>query len=55
MMHMTFPVVTDADFPDGLMCPDCRRVIDVGRPYTERLDGMIWNTTTVILVCVYCA
>lgn len=48
-------VVTEEDFPHGLRCAECNRELPPGERYSEKLDGFIGDTPTVILVCVTCA
>jgi hypothetical protein len=52
---MTFWVVTEKGFPHGLMCMDCKRHINIGQPYRNRLNGTFSDGIPLDeLVCVYC-
>jgi hypothetical protein len=54
-MTLEFPVVTESDFPHGLRCATCHRVIGVGRPYEGRItDVDDHGGIHTILTCVYC-
>jgi hypothetical protein len=51
-----FYVVTEAEFPDGLLCIRCKRVLEPGQPYVSLFTGQDPNTgiTDEELCCVYC-
>lgn len=49
-----FPIVTPDEFEDGLICGECERAIEIGQPYTEKLEGMSDDIPVTMLVCVYC-
>ena len=34
-MDLQYPVVTEEEFPTGLICPGCRREVEPGDPYKE--------------------
>jgi hypothetical protein len=52
---MEFPVVTEQGFPYGLMCPECKRVIEVGQPFRPVIVSMDdEGNTGSRLQCVYC-
>lgn len=46
--------VRAADFPHGLRCGECKRLLNDGDPYAESLTGMIGEIPAVMLVCVPC-
>ena len=48
--------VTVEDFPDGLRCEDCQRIIHPGENYSERAEGFLDDDLLeVSLICVDCA
>ncbi len=52
-----FRVVTEAEFPYGLVCIRCDRLIKPGHPYSDALDSVLLDeqcTTISVLCCVYC-
>jgi len=58
---VSFPVVTEGEFPHGLECMDCGRAINQGEPYSRRIVGVMQGTYfeqrdpgVLELVCVYC-
>ena len=53
-MKATYPVVTVEAFPSGLMCPQCRRIIQVGQPYHTVPTGMLGDVAYGRVQCVYC-
>lgn len=53
-VEVPFPVMTDAGFPHGLRCAECHRLIGVGQPYREDLEGMVGDSPLTVLRCVYC-
>lgn len=51
---MPFMVVDVDTFPSGVTCSECRRIIEPGRPYTDRASGMQQDIPVVEIICVYC-
>jgi hypothetical protein len=51
---MNFPVVTTGNFPHGLSCMDCGRVITEGQPYGAGMPEYVDGHELVELRCVYC-
>lgn len=53
-----FFVVTEEEFPDGLVCIRCKRPIGSGQPYNAVFTGFTGYEETNIpneeLICVYC-
>ena len=45
----------DDDWPHGLRCGQCRRVLREPERYTERLDGFMDETPLLSIVCLACA
>ena len=43
------------DYPHGIRCMGCNRLLERGQPYTERLVSMAGDTPVVEIVCVYCS
>ena len=52
-----YPVVTDTDYPGGMMCPVCDRVIKTGQPFAQVVlaHDLVDADSVVIDVCVYCS
>lgn len=48
------PIVREADFPSGLRCGECSRLLREGDQYAERLTGMIEDIPAVMIICVPC-
>ena len=48
-------IVRDADWPHGLRCGECSRLLEDGDRYSERLTDFIGETPAVMIVCVPCA
>jgi hypothetical protein len=50
-----YPVVTE-EYPHGMSCPVCERVIELGQPFAQ--VPIAWDLadgdSVVIDVCVYC-
>jgi hypothetical protein len=42
------------DWPCGLRCGDCRRPLEHGDRYAERLTGMAGEFPVVVIVCCPC-
>lgn len=51
-----YPVVTDTDYPGGMSCPVCDRIINNDQPFAQVLlaGGLGDGDEIVIDVCVYC-
>jgi hypothetical protein len=54
-----YPIVTEAEFEDGLRCPGCSREILPGQPYQTILEGVIPSrggraAYLTFITCVYC-
>ena len=47
-------IVRAEDFPHGLRCGGCCRVLHEGEPYAERWTGMTEDVPAVMIVCVAC-
>jgi hypothetical protein len=47
-------IVRDEDWPYGLRCGECCRVLRDGEPYAERLTGMVEDVPAVMIVCIRC-
>jgi hypothetical protein len=47
-------IVRARDWPHGLRCGDCCRVLRDGDRYAERLTGMAEDTPVVMIVCRPC-
>lgn len=45
----------DDDWPHGLRCAQCDRLMQEGDRFSERLDSMIDETPIALIVCVSCA
>jgi hypothetical protein len=45
----------DADWPHGLRCADCHRLMSEGDRYSEQLASMADELPLVRIVCVVCA
>jgi hypothetical protein len=45
----------DDDWPHGLRCSQCRRVLREPERYTEKLDGFTNDTPLISIVCLACA
>ena len=53
--EVSYPVVTEEDFPDGLCCIRCKRPLESGQPYTMNFDGFTEDGMTMEeICCVYC-
>lgn len=53
--ELSFPVVTEQNFPWGLRCGLCHRIIEVGKPFQAYEESMYENGDTwAMLLCVYC-
>lgn len=48
-------IVRAEDWPHGLRCGDCARLLKDGDGYSERLTGMIGDVPAVMIVCIDCA
>lgn len=46
--------VTEADFPHGLRCADCDRVMEVGEKYSARLESFVDDIPLTVITCVPC-
>lgn len=53
-MNLTYEVVTEAEFPYGVVCSLCGRELQPGQPYTSKPDAMLDNDPIEVLACVYC-
>lgn len=49
-----FRLMTEAQFPHGLRCTRCSRVILPGQPFTDDPTGVHGGVVLVELICVYC-
>ena len=47
-------IVRAEEWPYGLRCGECARVLDDGDRYAERLMGMVGDTPMVKIVCCPC-
>jgi hypothetical protein len=47
-------VVRADDFPHGLRCGECCRVLRDGDPYAERWTGMMGEFPACMIVCAAC-
>jgi hypothetical protein len=47
-------IVRAKDWPYGLRCGECSRVLEDGDRYAERLTGMVGGTPMVKIVCCPC-
>jgi hypothetical protein len=45
----------DDEWPHGLACMDCRRVLHEGDRYSERLYAFVENVPLAEVVCLDCA
>jgi len=50
----SYYVVTEEEFPDGLVCVRCKRQIEPGQPYDSRFDDYENGMMCEELTCVYC-
>lgn len=52
----TYEYVTAEEFPHGLRCSFCNRIIDLGFPYKEFMVGFSFEGGEEVyeLTCVYC-
>lgn len=51
-----FYVVTEEEFPDGLLCIRCMRALELGQPYVSLFTDQDPETGVAYeeLCCVYC-
>lgn len=50
-----FRLMTEAQFPHGLRCGRCNRVILPGQPFTDDPTGVHSGGAVIVeLICVYC-
>ena len=47
-------IVRDADWPHGLRCADCARLMRDGEPYAERWTGMAGDVPVIMICCTAC-
>lgn len=47
-------IVRASDWPRGLRCGECCRVLHDGEPYAERWTGMMTEFPAYMVVCVTC-
>ena len=47
-------IVRVSDWPHGLRCGECCRVMHEGEPYNERLTGMVDEVPAYMIVCRPC-
>lgn len=47
--------VRAGDWPHGLRCGECSRLLEHGERYSERLTHMIGDVPAVMIVCLTCA
>lgn len=47
-------IVHDKDWPYGLRCGECSRLLEDGDRYAERLMSMVHEVPVVKIVCVPC-
>jgi hypothetical protein len=51
-----YSIVTEAEFPDGLLCIECECPIPVGYAYTSRPDAVMADGSLIEeLICAFCA
>lgn len=48
-------IVRAADFPHGIRCGECKRLMREGERYAEIPEGFIGDTIGVVLVGMCCA
>lgn len=50
-----YTLVQEGEFPAGLRCAECSRIIKVDKPYMTRLIAATEDSIPIAkLVCVYC-
>lgn len=50
-----FKVITEAEFPGGVRCMDCKVAMEESMPYSEHLEGFTASGIPMTHVaCVYC-
>lgn len=55
MMNGIMNLVHEGEFPDGLVCIDCNKEIEVGSAYIPRPDGVMADGSLIEeLVCLDC-
>lgn len=47
-------IVQSEDWPHGLRCGNCKRVLHNGDKYAERWTGMVCEMPAVLIVCRPC-
>lgn len=47
-------LVRDEDWPHGLRCGECSRLLEDGDRYAERLMEMVGDTPLLKIVCIPC-
>lgn len=53
-VKVTYEVITEEQFPNGVLCMSCKRVLLPGQPYTSVMDAMDGDVAIEQIVCVYC-
>ena len=51
---MDYPIITELDFPWGVQCPECHRMLQIGQPYTTKMEDMAAEVPIERVYCVYC-
>lgn len=54
IVERVYPVVAEGEFPHGIMCPECGRIILPGQPYAKKPTGVTDGVFMLRLQCVYC-
>jgi hypothetical protein len=54
MTEATGLLVHSEDWPHGLRCGDCCRLLGDGDRYAERLTGMVGDVPAMMIVCIAC-
>lgn len=45
----------ETDWPHGLRCADCDKLLGEGDRYASKLDSFIGDVPVVLIVCLECA
>lgn len=54
-VYLTSQIVTKEEFPDGILCIECRCEIFPGQLVFMRPEGMVNDIPAEELVCLFCA
>lgn len=52
--HVEYQIVSEEEFPWGVQCPECHRILQVGQPYVTKLEDMASDEPIEMVYCVYC-